>query len=79
MFESIKAKTGAAKLQHPAVIVGIVLLSILLSYVIAKGGILIVAALIGSIPALIFLNRLFNKPSIGIITLLLFSFVVVFA
>ncbi len=77
MFESIKARTGAAKLQHPAVIAGIVLLSIVLSYVIAKGGILIVAALIGAIPALIFLNRLFNKPSIGIITLLLFSFVAI--
>lgn len=77
MFESLKGRTGAAKLQHPAVIAGIIILSVILSFIIAKGGMLIAAALIGLLPALVFLNRVFNKPSVSIVTLLVFSFVAI--
>jgi len=75
MFKSLKGRTGATILQHPVVIIGIILLSIVLSFIIAKGGLIIAAILIGLLPALVFLNRLFNKPSVGVTTLLLFSFV----
>jgi len=75
MFESIKRKTGAAKLEHPLVIAGMIVLSLVLSFLIAKGGLMMVLGLLGLLPALVFLNRLFNYPVIGITTLLLFSFV----
>lgn len=77
MFESLKGKTGAAKLKHPVVIAGIIILSVILSFIIAKGGLITVAAFIGLLPALIYLNRLFNKPSLGVSTLLFFSFVAI--
>ncbi len=77
MFESIKGRTGAAKLEHPLVITGIILLSVVLSYFIAKGGLIAVMALIGLLFALIFFNRLFNHPALGIGTLLIFSFVAI--
>lgn len=74
MFESLKEKTGAAKLGHPLVVAGIVLLSVMLSYVIAKGGLITAVALIGLLFGLIYFNRLFNHPALGIATLLIFSF-----
>ncbi|MFK5856516.1 MAG: O-antigen ligase family protein [Bacteroidota bacterium] len=77
MFESLKEKPGAAKLQHPIVIVGIIVLSVIFSYAIAKGGIIIALALIGLLFGLFFFNRLFNNPSIGVTTLLIFSFVAI--
>lgn len=77
MFESLKEKTGAQKLQHPVVIAGLVIVSVILAYIIAKTGLIAVVALIGSIFGLVFLNRLFNHPALGIATLLLFSFVAI--
>ncbi|MBC8319540.1 MAG: O-antigen ligase family protein [Bacteroidetes bacterium] len=77
MFDTIKDRTGAAKLQHPAIIAAMIVLSVLLSYLIAKGGIFIVIGLIILIPGLIFFNRLFNNPAIGINTLLIFSFIAI--
>lgn len=77
MFESIKEKVGAAKLEHPLVIAGIVVLSVILSYFIAKGGLITVMALIGLLFGLIYFNRLFNHPALGISTLLVFSFVAI--
>lgn len=75
MLESLKKKTGAAKLEHPVVIAGLIVLSVILSFLIAKGGLMAAIGLLILLPALVFLNRLFNYPSVGIITLLLFSFV----
>ncbi len=77
MFKSLKGRTGAAKLEDPVVIIGIIILSVILSYVIAKGGLMTVAALLGLLPGLIFLNRLFNHPALGLGTLLVFSFVAI--
>lgn len=77
MFESIKLKTGAAKLEHPLIIAGIVVLSVILAYLIAKGGLIMAAALIGLLVGLVFFNRLFNNPALGIESLLVFSFVAI--
>lgn len=77
MFESIKQKTGAAKLEHPLVITGIVILSVVLSYIIAIGGIVVAFAFIGLLVGLIFFNRLFNYPELGVTTLLVFSFMAI--
>ena len=77
MFESLKEKSGAAKLQHPLVITIIIILSVILSYVIANGGLITALGLLGLVIALFYLNRLFNHPEIGLITLLIFSFVAI--
>ncbi len=77
MFDSIKEKTGAAKLQHPLVIAAVLLGAVVFGVVIAKGGIMTAIALVMMAPLLIFLNRLFNYPEIGVITLLIFSFVAI--
>jgi len=77
MFESLKHKTGAAKLEHPLVISGLIILSVILSFLIGKGGLMTVIGLLILLPVLIYLNRLFNFPYIGITTLLLFSFVAI--
>lgn len=77
MFESLKHKTGAAKLEHPLVLTGLIILSVILSFLIGKGGLMTVIGLILLLPLLVYLNRLFNFPYIGITTLLLFSFVAI--
>lgn len=77
MFESIKLKTGAAKLEHPLIIAGVVVVSVILSYLIAIGGLVTAVALIGLLFGLIFFNRLFNFPALGIGTLLIFSFIAI--
>jgi len=77
MLESLRDKTGAAKLQHPLVIAAIIILSVILSWAIAKGGLITAIALIGLLFGLVFFNRLFNNPALGIITLLIFSFVAI--
>jgi hypothetical protein len=77
MFESIKQKPGAAKLEHPLIITGIIILSVVLSYIIAVGGLVVAFAFTGLLLGLIFLNRLFNYPELGISTLLVFSFIAI--
>lgn len=77
MLESLKKKTGATKLEHPLVIAGLVVVAVVLSYIIGTGGIIVAVALIGLIFALIYLNRLFNHPALGLATLLIFAFVAI--
>ena len=68
---------GAAKLQHPLVIITILLMAVVFSLIIAKGGFLVAVALLATFPVLVYLNRLFNNPQIGVITLLIVSFVAI--
>lgn len=77
MLESLNQKTGAAKLQHPIVIAAIILVTVIFGIIIAKGGIKVALALVLLIPILIFLNRLFNAPVVGVYVLLIFSFVAI--
>ncbi len=77
MFKSLKDKTGAARLEHPLVITAIIILTVILSYAIAKGGLMMATALIGLLFGLVYFNRLFNHPEIGVITLLIFSFIAI--
>ncbi len=77
IIESLKMKTGAAKLQHPLVVFALVLMTFLLGVIIAKGGMKVAIALLAAIPFIIYLNRLFNYPVIGIYTLLVLGFVAI--
>jgi hypothetical protein len=77
IIQSFKTRTGAAKLQHPLVVFALLLLTFLLGVIVAKGGIKVAIALIASIPFIFYLNRLFNKPAIGIYTLLVLGFIAI--
>ncbi|PIQ29745.1 MAG: hypothetical protein COW63_11555, partial [Bacteroidetes bacterium CG18_big_fil_WC_8_21_14_2_50_41_14] len=74
MFTRLKNMVGASKLQHPLVVITLLLMTVLFALIIARGGLIVAVALVALIPALLFLNRLFNSPQIGIFTLLVMSF-----
>lgn len=73
-FSSLKEKTGAEKLQHPAVVLMIALLAVILGYIIAKGGLMVAAALVILFPAIVYANRLLRNPRVGIYTILVLAF-----
>ncbi|MFA5419543.1 MAG: O-antigen ligase family protein [Bacteroidales bacterium] len=68
---------GATKLQHPLVVITLLLMTVVFALIIAKGGLITAVALVALIPALIFLNRLFNIPQVGIYALLIMSFLAI--
>ncbi len=75
MLKSLKDKTGASKLQHPLVITIIVIVTVALGFVIGKGGLKVVIALIVLVPFLFYLTRLFAHPVIGIYSLIITAFI----
>ncbi|PKP30813.1 MAG: O-antigen ligase domain-containing protein [Bacteroidetes bacterium HGW-Bacteroidetes-16] len=77
MFTRLKNMVGANKLQHPLVVITLLLMTVLFALIIARGGLIVAVALVALIPALLFLNRLFNSPQIGIFTLLVMSFLAI--
>ncbi len=77
MLESLKEKTGASKLQHPLVIAVIFLATIVLGYIIAKGGVKVSMAILLLVPVLVYLNRLFNHPTLGVYTTIVMAFIAI--
>jgi len=77
MFESLKQKRGARKLEHPVVIALLFMVAIFFAVIMAKGGIKVAIIMVGLFPVLIFLNRLFNNPPVGIYTTLIFAFIAI--
>ncbi len=77
MLESLKEKTGANKLQHPLVIAIIFLSTIVLGYIIARGGVKVSLAILLLIPIIIYLNRLFNHPTLGLYTTIVMAFLAI--
>jgi len=74
MLESLRDKTGASKLQHPVVIGLIILATVLVGIIIAKGGFKVAIALVVLGPVLIYLNRLFVHPIVGIYSVIFMAF-----
>ena len=74
MLESLKDKTGAAKLQHPLVLAGIFIATIVLGFIIGKGGMKVAIAFIILVPMIIYLNRLFVHPILGIYSIIFMAF-----
>jgi len=74
MLESLKDKTGAAKLQHPLVIAVIFAATIILGFIIGKGGMKVAVALIILVPLIVYLNRLFVHPILGIYSVMFMAF-----
>lgn len=74
MLESFRKRTGAAKLQHPLVIAAIIVVTVLVGAVVARGGLKVAIALLFLAPTIYFLNRVFTNPAVGIYALLVAAF-----
>lgn len=74
MLESLRKKTGAAKLQHPLVVAIIVIATVLVGAIVAKGGLKVAIALLFLAPMIYFLNRVFTNPAVGIYAVLFMAF-----
>ncbi len=74
MWSSLKNKIGSEKLQHPMLLLLLVLITIALGIIIAKGGMIIALALLALFPAIIFFNRFLNNPRVGIFTVIILGF-----
>ncbi len=77
MFSSLKNKTGSEKLQHPAIILLLVVITVALGVIIAKGGFMIAMALLALFPAIIYFNRFLNDPRVGIYTVIILGFIAI--
>jgi hypothetical protein len=77
MLESLRDKTGAAKLQHPVVLGAIFLATIVLGFIIGKGGMKVAIAFIILVPMIVYLNRLFVHPILGIYSIIFMAFVAI--
>ncbi|UBM63582.1 O-antigen ligase family protein [Candidatus Sulfidibacterium hydrothermale] len=77
MLESLRDKTGAAKLQHPLVLASIFIATIILGFIIGKGGMKVAIAFIILVPMIVYLNRLFVHPILGIYSIIFMAFVAI--
>jgi hypothetical protein len=71
LFES---RTGADVFTRPLAIVSLIIATLLLGYLIAKGGIVIGVAILALIPFSIYIYLIFDNPRAGIIGLFIFNF-----
>ncbi|MBK9290622.1 MAG: O-antigen ligase family protein [Bacteroidetes bacterium] len=74
LFSSLRDKNGAEKLQHPLMVLMLVVLAVLLGYIIARGGMMVAIALVGLFPAIVFANRFLNNPRVGVYTIIVLAF-----
>jgi hypothetical protein len=70
-------KPGSYKLNDPFVVALLMFSAILLGYIIANGGIKSALILLSLPPLLIYFNRLFFFPRLGIITVLVLAFIAI--
>ncbi len=77
MFSFLKDRIGSDKLQHPLILAALFLVTVILGIVIARGGIMIAAAIIVLFPVIIYFNRFFSDPRIGIYTIVILGFIAI--
>jgi hypothetical protein len=70
-------KPGSYKLNDPFVVVLLIFTAVLLGYIIATGGIKSALVLLSLPPMLIYFNRFFYYPKIGIFTVLILAFIAI--
>jgi len=70
-------KPGSYKLNDPFVVALLIFSAILLGYIIATGGIMSALVLLSLPPMLIFFNRFFLFPRVGLITVLILAFIAI--
>ncbi len=77
MQKKIKRLSGSYKLNDPFFLIGLLVLLVLISYIISTGGIKIAVA-IGAMPiAIMYMNYLFKRPSIGLYTIIVLGFIAI--
>lgn len=74
MLKSLKERTGAAKLQHPLIISIIIVVTVIVGALVAKGGLKFAIALLFLAPTIYFLNRVFTNPAVGVYAVLFAAF-----
>jgi hypothetical protein len=77
MFSSLKDRQGSEKLQHPLVVGGLLVLTLMLGIFIAKGGMMVALALMALFPVVVYFNRLFTNPRVGIFTVVILGFIAI--
>jgi len=77
MFSFLKDKIGSDKLQHPLVLAALFIVTIILGIIIARGGIMIAAAMVVLFPVIIYFNRFFSNPRVGIYTIVILGFIAI--
>jgi len=70
-------KPGSYKLNDPFVVTLLIFSAILLGYIIANGGIISALILLSLPPMLIYFNRFFIFPRLGIITIIILAFITI--
>ncbi len=73
MFNNLKRNTGSYKLNNPIFILGIFILAIIFSFILAKVSLQIGIILMLFPLVLLYLNRLFTNPRIGLITIIILA------
>lgn len=77
MIASFKNMKGYKKIYHPLVLVALLIATVILGFFIGKGGIKIAMVCLALFPALIYINRFFNHPQIGIYSILIMGFLAI--
>lgn len=73
MFKNLKRFPGSRKLNNPLSLIGLLVLAVIFSFILAKVKIQIAIILMLVPLVLIFLNRLFTNPRIGLVTLIILA------
>ena len=68
---------GYKKIYHPLVLVALLIATVLFGFFIGKGGIKVAVVCLAIFPALIYINRFFNHPQIGIYSILVMGFLAI--
>ncbi len=77
MLKSLKEKSGSYQLNNPWVITLLIAGIVVLGWIIANSRLLIAIGILFLPPILIYLNRLFVKPQIGLYTLIILGFIAI--
>lgn len=76
-MNKVKERSGTQWLNHGVVILLIIILTIGMGYLIANGGIKSAIILLALPPVLLFLNRFFIEPQIGVFSALIMAFIAI--
>ncbi len=77
MLKKLKRYTGSAKLNDPILMIGMFVMAVIFSFILTKVSIQIAMILLIVPVGLIYLNRIFNDPKIGLITLIVLAWLAV--
>lgn len=77
MIKKYKRLTGSFKLTDPIFIIGVFILAAIVSYVVAFGGLRFAIAIMFLPIGVVYLNKFFNEPHIGLISVIVFSFLAI--